>query len=42
MAEHLKKYLDTNFEPAWHVFFFKNFGCHAIHEKKRFIYFKID
>ncbi|CAD8056195.1 unnamed protein product [Paramecium sonneborni] len=37
-----KKYLDTNFEPYWLVFFGKNFGCHSIHEKRRFIYFYID
>ncbi|CAD8097869.1 unnamed protein product [Paramecium sonneborni] len=42
MAEQLKKYLDSNFEPYWHVFFGKNFGCHSIHEKRRFIYFYID
>ena len=42
MAEQIKKYLDKNFEPYWHVFFGKNFGAHSIHEKRRFIYFYID
>ena len=42
MAEHLKKYMDSKFEPHWHIFFGKNFGCHSIHEKRRFIHFYID
>ena len=30
-------------EPAsyWHVTIGKNFGCHAVHEKQRFVYFYI-
>jgi len=27
IAEYLKKYMDDKFEPYWHVFFGKNFGC---------------
>ncbi|MCL4127215.1 UNVERIFIED_CONTAM: hypothetical protein GTU68_004237, partial [Idotea baltica] len=38
-AEHLKKYLDTNYEQYWHVFLGNNFGCHSVHEKNRFMYF---
>ncbi|EGR29824.1 hypothetical protein IMG5_148080 [Ichthyophthirius multifiliis] len=39
IAEHLKKYMDDNFEPYWHVFFGKNFGSYTVHNKNRFIYF---
>jgi len=33
--------MDTNFEPYWHVFLGKNFGCQAIHEQNRFVYFTL-
>ena len=39
IAQNLKKFLDTTFEPYWHVFLGNNFGCHAVHEKRRFLYF---
>eukprot|EP01016_Furgasonia_blochmanni_P012510 TRINITY_DN161_c0_g2_i1.p2 TRINITY_DN161_c0_g2~~TRINITY_DN161_c0_g2_i1.p2 ORF type:complete len:126 (-),score=21.17 TRINITY_DN161_c0_g2_i1:166-543(-) len=42
IAEHLKKFMDRKFEPYWHVFFGRNFGCYAIFEKRRFLYFYID
>ncbi|KAL4473200.1 hypothetical protein ABPG74_010234 [Tetrahymena malaccensis] len=42
IAEHLKKYMDDHFDPYWHVFFGKNFGCQAVHNKNRFIYFYIE
>ena len=31
--------MDERFDPYWHVFFGKNFGCHSIHVKNRFLYF---
>ena len=42
IAEELKKFMDETFEPFWHIFFGKNFGCHSIHIKNRFLYFIID
>ena len=34
--------MDTNFEPYWHVFLGKNFGCQAVHEQNRFVYFTFE
>mmetsp|Transcript_56478 Transcript_56478/g.127171 ORF Transcript_56478/g.127171 Transcript_56478/m.127171 type:complete len:108 (-) Transcript_56478:80-403(-) len=42
MAEKIKKHFDENWGPYWHVTVGKNFGCHAVHEKQRFVYFYID
>mmetsp|Transcript_19802 Transcript_19802/g.56686 ORF Transcript_19802/g.56686 Transcript_19802/m.56686 type:complete len:107 (+) Transcript_19802:104-424(+) len=42
VAETLKKHFDEAYGPYWHVTVGKNFGCHAVHEKQRFIYFYID
>ena len=42
IAELLKKFMDEKFEPFWHVVCGKHFGCYAIHENKRFIYFYLD
>lgn len=42
IAEHLKKFMDERYEPFWHVVCGKHFGCYAIHENKRFIYFYLD
>mmetsp|Transcript_19894 Transcript_19894/g.42431 ORF Transcript_19894/g.42431 Transcript_19894/m.42431 type:complete len:108 (-) Transcript_19894:97-420(-) len=42
IAEKIKKHFDENWEPYWHVTVGKNFGCHAVHEKQRFVYFYID
>merc|ERR1711972_589157 len=42
VAEKLKKHFDENHGPYWHVTVGKNFGCHAVHERQRFIYFYID
>ena len=39
IAEKLKKHMDEEFEPFWHVVCGKHFGCFAVHENKRFIYF---
>ena len=30
--------MDENYEPYWHVFMGKSFGCHAVHERNRFAY----
>ena len=32
IAKNIKQHMDTNFEPYWHVFLGKNFGCQAVHE----------
>ena len=34
--------MDEMYEPYWHVFCGKAFGCHAVHEKSRFAYFSFD
>ena len=39
VAESLKKFLDSKFDPYWHVFLGNHFGCHSVHEKNRFLYF---
>jgi ribosomal protein L11 methyltransferase len=28
--------MDSKWEPSWHVFLGKSFGCHAVHEKNNF------
>ncbi|MES1905861.1 MAG: Dynein light chain 1, cytoplasmic, partial [Paramarteilia canceri] len=38
IAEHLKKGLDSSFEPTWHVIVGRNFGAYVTHEGKHFIY----
>mmetsp|Transcript_51629 Transcript_51629/g.109705 ORF Transcript_51629/g.109705 Transcript_51629/m.109705 type:complete len:107 (+) Transcript_51629:96-416(+) len=42
VAKKIKNYFDEKYDPYWHVTVGKNFGCHAVHEKQRFIYFYID
>ena len=39
IARIVKQHLDEKWEPYWHVFLGKSFGCHAVHEKRRFVYF---
>mmetsp|Transcript_89188 Transcript_89188/g.251077 ORF Transcript_89188/g.251077 Transcript_89188/m.251077 type:complete len:109 (+) Transcript_89188:99-425(+) len=41
ISEKIKKHFDENWEPYWHITVGKNFGCHAVHEKQRFVYFYI-
>mmetsp|Transcript_9548 Transcript_9548/g.21886 ORF Transcript_9548/g.21886 Transcript_9548/m.21886 type:complete len:109 (+) Transcript_9548:56-382(+) len=41
IAEKIKKHFDENWGPYWHITVGKNFGCHAVHEKQRFVYFYI-
>merc|ERR1712167_337998 len=42
IAQAVKKHMDENYEPYWHVFCGKAFGCHAVHERNRFCYFSFD
>ena len=41
IAKNIKTAMDQEFEPYWHVFVGKNFGCQAVHEQNRFVYFTI-
>ena len=34
--------MDDKWEPYWHVFLGKSFGCHAVHERNRFVYFTFE
>ena len=40
-AEYIKKYLESEFEPHWHVVIGNNFGSYVVHDEQRFIYFKL-
>ena len=42
IARIVKKHMDECWEPYWHVFLGKSFGCHAVHEKNRFVYFSFE
>lgn len=42
IVESLKKFMDQRFEPYWHVVCGRHFGCYAIHQSRRFIYFYLD
>ena len=42
IARIIKQHLDEEWEPYWHVFLGKSFGCHAVHEKRRFMYFTFE
>jgi len=41
IAESIKKHFDEKWTPYWHVTVGKNFGCHLVYEKQRFVYFYI-
>lgn len=41
LAEQMKRYFDEKWGPYWHIVAGRNFGCHAVHEKQRFVYFYI-
>ena len=41
-AEYIKKCLDQNFGAHWHVVIGNGFGSHVVHEKQRFIYFRLN
>jgi hypothetical protein len=34
--------MDQKYKPYWHVVCGKNFGCHAVHEARNFIFFTIE
>eukprot|EP00440_Ansanella_granifera_P040551 gb/GFBE01043979.1/.p1 GENE.gb/GFBE01043979.1/~~gb/GFBE01043979.1/.p1 ORF type:complete len:109 (+),score=41.35 gb/GFBE01043979.1/:1-327(+) len=42
IAQKIKQHFDENHKPYWHVTVGKNFGCHSVHEKQRFVYFYVD
>mmetsp|Transcript_47069 Transcript_47069/g.84816 ORF Transcript_47069/g.84816 Transcript_47069/m.84816 type:complete len:108 (+) Transcript_47069:59-382(+) len=42
ISEKIKKTLEKEYSPYWHVTVGRNFGCHAVHEKQRFVYFYVD
>ena len=42
IAKIVKKHMDDKWEPYWHVFLGKSFGCHSVHEKNRFVYFTFE
>ena len=42
IAKKVKAHMDQKWEPSWHVFLGKSFGCHAVHEKNRFVYFTFE
>eukprot|EP00349_Pseudokeronopsis_sp_Brazil_P001949 CAMPEP_0202960066 /NCGR_PEP_ID=MMETSP1396-20130829/4234_1 /ASSEMBLY_ACC=CAM_ASM_000872 /TAXON_ID= /ORGANISM="Pseudokeronopsis sp., Strain Brazil" /LENGTH=70 /DNA_ID=CAMNT_0049679039 /DNA_START=86 /DNA_END=298 /DNA_ORIENTATION=+ len=42
IAKTVKKHMDDKWEPYWHVFLGKAFGCHAVHERNRFVYFTFE
>eukprot|EP00350_Pseudokeronopsis_sp_OXSARD2_P008341 CAMPEP_0170555922 /NCGR_PEP_ID=MMETSP0211-20121228/14671_1 /TAXON_ID=311385 /ORGANISM="Pseudokeronopsis sp., Strain OXSARD2" /LENGTH=70 /DNA_ID=CAMNT_0010865953 /DNA_START=86 /DNA_END=298 /DNA_ORIENTATION=+ len=42
IAKNVKKHMDDKWEPYWHVFLGKAFGCHAVHERNRFVYFTFE
>lgn len=42
ISQKIKQHFDENYSPYWHVTVGKNFGCHAVHEKQRFVYFYVD
>ena len=41
MAQEIKRALDTQVGPTWHVVVGKNFGSYVTHEKGYFVYFYI-
>ena len=42
IARIVKQHLDEKRESYWHVFLWKSFGCHAVHEKRSFKYFTFE
>jgi dynein light chain LC8-type len=34
--------MDEKWEPYWHVFLGKSFGCYSVHERNRFVYFSFE
>lgn len=42
IAQIVKKHMDKKWEPYWHVFLGKSFGCYSVHERNRFVYFSFE
>ena len=42
IVKQVKLHMDEKWRPYWHVFCGNSFGCHAIHEKNRFVYFTFE
>mmetsp|Transcript_21552 Transcript_21552/g.40557 ORF Transcript_21552/g.40557 Transcript_21552/m.40557 type:complete len:91 (+) Transcript_21552:70-342(+) len=42
IANFIKKELDRNHTPFWHIIVGRNFGSYVTHETKHFVYFYID
>eukprot|EP00747_Dinoflagellata_sp_TGD_P211339 gnl/TRDRNA2_/TRDRNA2_84579_c0_seq1.p2 gnl/TRDRNA2_/TRDRNA2_84579_c0~~gnl/TRDRNA2_/TRDRNA2_84579_c0_seq1.p2 ORF type:complete len:108 (-),score=39.27 gnl/TRDRNA2_/TRDRNA2_84579_c0_seq1:166-489(-) len=41
ITEKIKKHFDEKWGAYWHITVGKNFGCHSVHEKQKFVYFYI-
>ena len=41
-AEYIKTRLDETHAPHWHVIIGNGFGCYAVHESRRFVYFQLN
>ncbi|XP_069789088.1 dynein light chain 2, cytoplasmic-like [Narcine bancroftii] len=39
IASYMKREFDTKYDPAWHCFVGRKFGCYVTHKSKHFIYF---
>lgn len=42
MANWIKKELDRQHTPFWHIIVGRNFGSYVTHETKHFVYFYVD
>jgi dynein light chain LC8-type len=42
IAKIVKQHMDEKWEPYWHVFLGKSFGCYSVHERNRFVYFSFE
>lgn len=40
-AEFIKKRLDDELEPHWHVIIGNSFGSHVVHDSLRYVFFKL-
>ena len=41
MSEEIKKWLDENYGPRWHVVVGRNFGAHLVHQKHNYVFFYV-
>ena len=37
----MKEDMEKMYKPHWHVVCGKNFGCYAVHESRKFIFFTL-